>query len=179
MLDAYHGLIRLSYNPYFSACFFSRDSVFLSQQISRNSISPCFFSEANGAFELREYKAFGFYKVPTDVMRSEWRLQIKDIILSEIYTHLQFYIQIAAQEQNHGFIWSITVITNNSCKILIYTCCTRVRSVSCSNKSTLGAIGPEMCAGPRNALLCARPAPRGRPPAVARRESRKSISYFG
>jgi hypothetical protein len=26
--------VRLSYNPYFSACFFSRNSVFLSQQIS-------------------------------------------------------------------------------------------------------------------------------------------------
>jgi len=43
------GPVRWSYNPYFSACFFSRNSVFLSQQISRNSISTCFFSEANGA----------------------------------------------------------------------------------------------------------------------------------
>jgi hypothetical protein len=51
--------------------------------------------------------------------------------------------------------------------------------MSCSNTSTPGAIGPEMCAGPRNALLCARPAPRVRRPAVARRENRKSLSYFG
>ena len=45
----YYGHVRLSYNPYFSACFFSRNSIFLSQQISRNSVSACFFSEANGA----------------------------------------------------------------------------------------------------------------------------------
>jgi hypothetical protein len=29
-----HRPVRLSYNPYFSACFFSQNSVFLSQQIS-------------------------------------------------------------------------------------------------------------------------------------------------
>ena len=42
------GLVRLSYNPYFLACFFSQNSVFLLLQISRNSISFCFFSEVNG-----------------------------------------------------------------------------------------------------------------------------------
>jgi len=41
--------VRLSYNPYFSACFFSQNIIFLSQQISRNSVPACFFSEANGA----------------------------------------------------------------------------------------------------------------------------------
>jgi hypothetical protein len=44
--------------------------------------------------------------------------------------------------------------------------------MSCSNKYTLGAIGPEMCAGPRSARLHARQVPRARPLAVARRESR-------
>ena len=34
-----HGLVRFSYNPSFSGYFFSR-----------NSISACFFSEANGAY---------------------------------------------------------------------------------------------------------------------------------
>ena len=29
-----NGHVRFSYNPYFSACFFNRNSVFLSQQIS-------------------------------------------------------------------------------------------------------------------------------------------------
>ena len=48
------GPVRLSYNLSFSACFFSRNSVFLSQQISRNNVSACFFSEANGAFLLSE-----------------------------------------------------------------------------------------------------------------------------
>ena len=43
------GHVRLSYNSYFLACFFSRNSVFLSQQINRNSVSACFFSEANEA----------------------------------------------------------------------------------------------------------------------------------
>ena len=46
----HYGSVRFSYNPYFSACFFSRNSIFLSQQISRNSVSACFFSEANGVF---------------------------------------------------------------------------------------------------------------------------------
>ena len=41
--------VRFSYNPFFSAYFFDRNSIFLSQQISLNSVSACFFSEANGA----------------------------------------------------------------------------------------------------------------------------------
>ena len=41
--------VRLSYNISFSAYFFSRNNIFLSQQINRNNISACFFSEANGA----------------------------------------------------------------------------------------------------------------------------------
>ena len=40
---------KLRYNPSFSAGFFNRNSVFLSQQISRNSVSACFLNEANGA----------------------------------------------------------------------------------------------------------------------------------
>jgi len=47
------GPVRFSYNPYFLACFFSRKNVFLSQQISRNSVSACFFSEANGAVKKK------------------------------------------------------------------------------------------------------------------------------
>jgi len=38
----YIGSVRFSYNPYFSACFFSRNSVSLSQQISRNSVLTFF-----------------------------------------------------------------------------------------------------------------------------------------
>ena len=40
--------VRFSYNPYFSACFFSRNSIFLSQQISRNSVSACFSAKRIG-----------------------------------------------------------------------------------------------------------------------------------
>ena len=49
----YIGPIHFSYIPYFSAYFFNWNNVFLSQQISRNSVSTCFFSKANGANELR------------------------------------------------------------------------------------------------------------------------------
>ena len=52
------GPVRLSYNPYFSACFFSRNNIFLSQQISRNSILAYFFSEANGAGPVTYYTCF-------------------------------------------------------------------------------------------------------------------------
>ena len=48
------GPVRLSYNPYFLACLFSQNSVFLSLQISWNNISTCFFSEANRATLVRE-----------------------------------------------------------------------------------------------------------------------------
>ena len=44
-----NGPVRLSYNSYFSTCFFSQNSLFLSQQISRNDISTCFFGEENKA----------------------------------------------------------------------------------------------------------------------------------
>ena len=43
------GHVRLSYNSYFSACFFSWNNIFLSQQISWNNVFTCFFSKANGA----------------------------------------------------------------------------------------------------------------------------------
>ena len=49
---ALNGHVRLSYNLYFLAYFFSRNSIFLSQQISRNSVSAYFFSEANGTYIL-------------------------------------------------------------------------------------------------------------------------------
>jgi hypothetical protein len=38
----------LSYNPYFSAYFFSQNSNFLSQQINEQYFQPWLFSEANG-----------------------------------------------------------------------------------------------------------------------------------
>ena len=36
------GPVHFSYNPSFSACFFNQNSIFLSQQISQNSIFACF-----------------------------------------------------------------------------------------------------------------------------------------
>jgi hypothetical protein len=35
-----YGHVRLSYNPYFLACFFSRNNIFLSQQISEHYFQP-------------------------------------------------------------------------------------------------------------------------------------------
>jgi len=52
--------VRFSYNPSFSVCFFSRNIIFLSQQISRNSVSACFFSESNGAV-LKHMTQFAAY----------------------------------------------------------------------------------------------------------------------
>ena len=40
--------VHFSYNPYFSGCFFSWNSIFLSQQINRNSVLASFFSEVKG-----------------------------------------------------------------------------------------------------------------------------------
>jgi len=57
--NLHHDRWRLTFLGYenlfassFSAYFFSRNNVFLSQQISRNSVLVCFFSEANGAITV-------------------------------------------------------------------------------------------------------------------------------
>jgi hypothetical protein len=46
-----HGYdpVHPAYNPYFSACFFSRNSVFLSQQISHQCFSAGLSAQPNGA----------------------------------------------------------------------------------------------------------------------------------
>jgi hypothetical protein len=33
--ETHHGPVHLAYNPSYSACFFSRNSIFLSQKISQ------------------------------------------------------------------------------------------------------------------------------------------------
>ena len=53
-----NGTVCFSCNSSFSVCFFSRNSIFLSQQISRNSILAYFFSEANGAGPVTYYTCF-------------------------------------------------------------------------------------------------------------------------
>jgi hypothetical protein len=47
-----YGPVQPAYNPYFSACFFNRNSIFLSQKISRNSVSVCFSAQVNGALYM-------------------------------------------------------------------------------------------------------------------------------
>jgi hypothetical protein len=44
-----HRSVHLAYNPYFSACFFSRNSIFLSQQISQQCFSAGLSAQPNGA----------------------------------------------------------------------------------------------------------------------------------
>jgi hypothetical protein len=43
------GPVHPAYNPYFSACFFSRNSVFLSQQINQQCFSAGLSAQPNGA----------------------------------------------------------------------------------------------------------------------------------
>jgi hypothetical protein len=39
LLRGHHGPVHLAYNPSYSACFFSRNSIFLSQKISQQCFS--------------------------------------------------------------------------------------------------------------------------------------------
>jgi hypothetical protein len=44
------GPVHPAYNPSFSACFFSRNNIFLSQQISQQYFSAGLSAQPNGAF---------------------------------------------------------------------------------------------------------------------------------
>jgi hypothetical protein len=44
--------VHPAYNPSFSACFFSRNSIFLSQQISQRCFSAGLSAQLNGAFSV-------------------------------------------------------------------------------------------------------------------------------
>ena len=48
--------VCLSYNLYFSACLFSLNNIFLSQQISEQYFLTCFFNETNGATDRGNFK---------------------------------------------------------------------------------------------------------------------------
>jgi hypothetical protein len=48
----YYGPVHPAYNPSFSACFFSRNSIFLSQQISQQCFSAGLSAQPNGAYIL-------------------------------------------------------------------------------------------------------------------------------
>jgi hypothetical protein len=43
--------VHPAYNPYFSACFFSRNNIFLSQQISQQCFSAGLSAQPNGAYD--------------------------------------------------------------------------------------------------------------------------------
>jgi hypothetical protein len=47
--------VHLAYNPSFSACFFIRNNIFLSQQISQHCFSAGLSAQPNGAEVLLQY----------------------------------------------------------------------------------------------------------------------------
>jgi hypothetical protein len=47
--EYYYEPVHPAYNPFFSACFFSRNSIFLSQQISQPCFSAGLSAQPNGA----------------------------------------------------------------------------------------------------------------------------------
>jgi hypothetical protein len=47
-----YGPVHPAYNLYFLTCFFSRNSVFLSQQISQQCFSASLSAQPNGAYML-------------------------------------------------------------------------------------------------------------------------------
>jgi hypothetical protein len=52
------GHVRLSYNPYSSTYFFSRNSIFLSPQINQNSVPAGFSDQPNTAKDERDNEGF-------------------------------------------------------------------------------------------------------------------------
>jgi hypothetical protein len=58
--NEYIGLVHPDYNPYFSAGFFSRNSVFLSQQISQQCFPAGLSAQPNGAVAL--FFSFLFFR---------------------------------------------------------------------------------------------------------------------
>jgi hypothetical protein len=57
------GPVHSAYNPSFSACFFSRNSIFLSQQISQQCFSAGLSAQPNGSKGLSILKS---YKIPME-----------------------------------------------------------------------------------------------------------------
>jgi hypothetical protein len=47
--ETYNGHVHPAYNPYFSACFFSQNNIFLSQQINQPCFSAGLSAQPNGA----------------------------------------------------------------------------------------------------------------------------------
>jgi hypothetical protein len=62
-VGAHVGPIHPAYNLYFSACFFSQNSVFLSQQISQQYFSAGLSAQPNGAIVTGASWHHFFYKV--------------------------------------------------------------------------------------------------------------------
>jgi hypothetical protein len=57
------GPVHLAYNSSFSACFFSRNNIFLSQQISQQCFSVGLSIQPNGA----KIAGFGFFYLKSDL----------------------------------------------------------------------------------------------------------------
>jgi hypothetical protein len=50
LVTRYYGPVHPAYNPSFSACFFSQNNVFLSQQISQQCFSAGLSAQPNEAY---------------------------------------------------------------------------------------------------------------------------------
>jgi hypothetical protein len=48
--SSYYGPVHSAYNPSFSACFFSQNSIFLSQQISQQCFSAGLLAQPNDSY---------------------------------------------------------------------------------------------------------------------------------
>jgi hypothetical protein len=57
-VGASYGPVHPAYNSSFSACFFSRNSIFLSQQISQQCFSAGLSAQQNGAYKRLETLSF-------------------------------------------------------------------------------------------------------------------------
>ena len=93
--------------------FSSRNSVFLSQQISRNSVSACFFSEANGENARLKEKANGIliqsHRGAAKAGDQEnpiglrwWGTNRETEALSDKILHLQLMLEIQVRKTRHG-----------------------------------------------------------------------------
>jgi hypothetical protein len=70
-----YGSVHPACNPYFSACFFSQNSVFLSQQISQQCFSASLSALLNGAYHI--------HGTPQEITIAKFATQITGQLLSQ------------------------------------------------------------------------------------------------
>jgi hypothetical protein len=76
-----YGSVHPAYNPSFSACFFSRNSIFLSQQISQQRFSAGLSTQPNGG-HMSRMQPRHYVDVDVDVLDCMWRNSARIITLA-------------------------------------------------------------------------------------------------